>query len=258
MKKIILFFIFVFFISIVYAQPQFPIQVYGGLSKDIPDGTEISFKVGDLEIGSGTIDDNKYGYEPDLVFLEVDDVATSEKEGYAGGDSIDVYIEDVKVLEGMPVEGELINVDITISDSDYNAIVPEDDEDEIIRRIGTGGGCFERWNCTEWTSCINGKQTRDYVYVEDAVRANLKALMFKTNDVFNIGSGIETDVNKIFKLLNEKTDGKAKEEHGPTKPGEQRRSVISYEKAEKLLKWKPTVDLEEGLKRTVDYFRERA
>lgn len=103
----------------------------------------------------------------------------------------------------------------------------------------------------------DGKQTRDYVYVEDAVRANLKALTFETNDVFNIGTGIETDVNKIFKLLNEKTDGKANEEHGPTKPGEQRRSVIRYEKAEKLLKWKPTVDLEEGLKRTVDYFRER-
>lgn len=104
----------------------------------------------------------------------------------------------------------------------------------------------------------DGKQTRDYVYVEDAVRANLKALMLETNDVFNIGTGIETDVNKIFKLLNEKTDGKAREKHGPSKPGEQRRSVISYEKAEKLLKWKPTINLEEGLKRTVDYFRERA
>ena len=54
------------------------------------------------------------------------------------------------------------------------------------------------------------------------------------------------------------TGGKTKEKHGPPKPGEQKRSVISYKKAEKLLGWKPEVKLEEGLKMTVDFFRERA
>jgi len=101
----------------------------------------------------------------------------------------------------------------------------------------------------------DGKQTRDYVYVGDVVRANLKALTFNKNEIFNIGTGIETDVNSIFQLLNKLTNRNAEENHGPAKKGEQRRSVISFKKAEEMLGWKPEVDLEEGLKRTVEFFQ---
>ena len=101
----------------------------------------------------------------------------------------------------------------------------------------------------------DGKQTRDYVYVGDVVRANLKALTFKGNEIFNIGTGVETDVNNIFRLLNKLTDRNVKEKHGPAKKGEQRRSVISFKKAEKILGWKPEINLEEGLKRTVEFFK---
>ena len=103
----------------------------------------------------------------------------------------------------------------------------------------------------------DGKQTRDYVSVIDVVRANLKAIVFEESDIFNIGTGIETDVNKIFKIINEKTGNKAKEKHGPAQKGEQRRSVISYKKAEEVLGWKPVVNLEEGLEKTLDSFREK-
>ena len=103
----------------------------------------------------------------------------------------------------------------------------------------------------------DGKQTRDYVSVIDVVRANLKAIVFEESDIFNIGTGIETDVNKIFKIINEKTGNKAKEKHGPAQKGEQRRSVISYKKAEEVLGWKPVVNLEEGLEKTIDFFREK-
>ncbi|MDZ7291102.1 MAG: GDP-mannose 4,6-dehydratase [candidate division KSB1 bacterium] len=101
----------------------------------------------------------------------------------------------------------------------------------------------------------DGKQTRDYVYVGDVVRANLLALNYPENDYFNIGTGIETDVNTIFHRLNEATGAGMKEYHGPTKEGEQLRSVLSYDKARRLLNWQPKVSLTEGLKETVEWFR---
>jgi UDP-glucose 4-epimerase len=102
----------------------------------------------------------------------------------------------------------------------------------------------------------DGKQTRDYVYVGDVVRANMKALSYKKNDIFNIGTEIETDVNKIFHLLKKHTGSTRQEKHGPAKPGEQQRSVISYKKAKKLLPWQPEINLEQGLEKTVKFFGE--
>lgn len=101
----------------------------------------------------------------------------------------------------------------------------------------------------------DGKQTRDYVYVGDVMRANIKALRYNGNDVFNISTGIETDVNKIFHTLKNFTDSSIQEKHGPAKPGEQQRSVISYKKAKKLLQWEPEINLDQGLEKTVEYFR---
>jgi UDP-glucose 4-epimerase len=103
----------------------------------------------------------------------------------------------------------------------------------------------------------DGKQTRDYVYVGDVVRANLLGLSHEKNDVFNVGTGIETDVNTLFRMINSIVAGGAEEKHGPAKKGEQRRSVINHKKAEKFLGWSPEIELEEGLQRTVDYFRGR-
>ncbi len=101
----------------------------------------------------------------------------------------------------------------------------------------------------------DGKQTRDYVYVADVVRANLLALEYDKSDVFNIGTGIETTVNQIFHLLNELTGASVPEYHGPSKPGEQLRSVLRYDKAKRYLGWEPQVELHEGLQQTVEHFR---
>ncbi|MDP3024596.1 MAG: NAD-dependent epimerase/dehydratase family protein [candidate division Zixibacteria bacterium] len=103
----------------------------------------------------------------------------------------------------------------------------------------------------------DGKQTRDYVYVKDIVDANLLALKYPESDFFNIGTGIETDVNTIFNLLKKKTGSKQKELHGPKKPGEQKRSVLDYSKAKKILGWSPKYDLEKGMEGTVGYFKEK-
>ena len=101
----------------------------------------------------------------------------------------------------------------------------------------------------------DGGQTRDYVYVGDVAAANLAALNHETKHaVFNVGTGIETDVNVLFDHINNLTGGKAKTVHGPAKPGEQRRSVISYRKIERTLGWTPKTALAEGLKKTIEFF----
>lgn len=101
----------------------------------------------------------------------------------------------------------------------------------------------------------DGRQTRDYVYVEDVVESNILALDYPQSDFFNIGTGIETDVNTIFKLLKEKIGSKQKEIHGPPKPGEQRRSVLDYSKAKRLLGWEPKHSLEKGIEKTINYYQ---
>lgn len=101
----------------------------------------------------------------------------------------------------------------------------------------------------------DGLQTRDYTYVGDVVAANLKCLTHQENDVFNIGTAIETDVNTLFDELNALTGGKAKAIHGPGAPGEQRRSVISPRKAKAKLGWEPQTDLRTGLEQTIDFFK---
>jgi len=73
----------------------------------------------------------------------------------------------------------------------------------------------------------------------------------------NIGTGVETSVNELFNMLKE-ISGKddLHEVHGPAKEGEQKRSVLSYNKAEIILGWKPQVKLKDGLARTFNWFKE--
>lgn len=160
----------------------------------------------------------------------------------------------------------------------------------------------------------DGNQTRDFIYISDAVQSNLLALKlilenkkksftdlkeeFKNrikNDVvskgriesknkngnnriekdkntnngiiindiaiFNIGTGIETSVNELFYKLKKITKAKKitnaniKEIHGPQKMGELRRSCLNSNKAKEILGWEPKIDIDQGLKSTVNYFK---
>jgi UDP-glucose 4-epimerase len=109
------------------------------------------------------------------------------------------------------------------------------------------------------TPTINGdgKQTRDYVFVGDVVRANVLALNSKGSNIFNIGTGIETDVNQLFQTLREWLNPACQEHHGPAKQGEQMRSVISSAKIGKELGWVPQIGLSEGLRQTAEYFKRK-
>ena len=103
----------------------------------------------------------------------------------------------------------------------------------------------------------DGSQTRDYTFVGDVVSANVLALDYPKSDIFNIGTGRETDVNALYTKLRNAVGSSAPEKHGPAKAGEQLRSVIDYSKARKILGWEPRVGLDEGIKLTVDFFRRK-
>ena len=101
----------------------------------------------------------------------------------------------------------------------------------------------------------DGTQTRDYVYVGDVVAANLAAIDGPTGS-YNVGTGVETDVNELFRIVAVAAGVDAAADHGPAKAGEQRRSCLDVSKAAASLGWKPTTAFTEGAAETVRYFRE--
>jgi UDP-glucose 4-epimerase len=102
-----------------------------------------------------------------------------------------------------------------------------------------------------------GKQTRDFVYVGDIVRANLLAAQKNVVGEFNIGTGRETDVNTLFKKLAKLTEYKLPEQHAKPAAGEVMRSVLDARKAGKMLDWEPKTQFEEGLAKTVEWFKKK-
>ncbi len=101
----------------------------------------------------------------------------------------------------------------------------------------------------------DGHQTRDYVYVEDVVKANILALEnIDKVGIYNVGTSIEISVNDLFKEINKNFDNKYKEVHGPAKLGEQKTSCLNYEKIKKDMNFIPKTDFSEGIKETYKWF----
>jgi UDP-glucose 4-epimerase len=101
----------------------------------------------------------------------------------------------------------------------------------------------------------SGRQTRDFVFGSDVARANLLAAERDVEGPINIGTGVETDVNRLYALLARAAGSTAAARHADAKPGEQLRSSVDPRRASELLGWTPTVGLEEGLRATVEWFR---
>jgi UDP-glucose 4-epimerase len=100
----------------------------------------------------------------------------------------------------------------------------------------------------------DGKQTRDYVFVGDVVRANVAALETSYVGGINIGTGRETDVVTLYGMLRQRAHSKLEAVHGPAKTGEQMRSSLENSLALGALNWRPEISLEEGLTQTIDYY----
>lgn len=101
----------------------------------------------------------------------------------------------------------------------------------------------------------DGHQERDFVYVDDVVDANICAIAEGDSSAFNIGTGKGTSVNRIFALLKSITRYNGDPVHLPARPGDVYQISLDCGKAERELGWTSQVGLEEGLRRTVQYFR---
>jgi UDP-glucose 4-epimerase len=104
----------------------------------------------------------------------------------------------------------------------------------------------------------DGLQTRDYVFVGDVVNANLAALGRPGFNIYNVGTGVETDVNTLFAHLHRAIGSGPAAAHGPGKAGEQQRSSISSALLERELGIAVATPLADGLARTAEWFRDQA
>lgn len=103
----------------------------------------------------------------------------------------------------------------------------------------------------------DGNQTMDFVYIEDVARSNILALESEvTDDVFNVASGTETSLNELAAALLEVMDSDLQPEYGPErKVNPVSRRLADTAKAERLLGFRATVGLKEGLARLVEWWR---
>jgi UDP-glucose 4-epimerase len=105
----------------------------------------------------------------------------------------------------------------------------------------------------------DGSDTRDYVYVDDVVDAFIRAAGPKGGGQrFNIGTGLETSVRQLHSVIAAALDAPDEPEFHPPRLGELKRSSLDVRLAEMVLGWKPKVKLDDGVARTVAYFRETA
>lgn len=104
----------------------------------------------------------------------------------------------------------------------------------------------------------DGTQTMDFVYIDDVARANiLAARSAVTDEVFNVGSGVETSLNDLAEALSRVFASDLQAEHGPERAVNSiPRRVADTSKAERLLGFKAAVGLDEGLGRLVAWWRE--
>ena len=110
----------------------------------------------------------------------------------------------------------------------------------------------------------DGEQTRDYVHVGDVARANFAAASATLapatgvdSRAFNIGTGVETDVVTLARVLKDVSGGSSNVVHAPARAGEQRRSSVRNDKAARLLSWRPRMTLQDGLRDTYQWFNAR-
>src|SRR5947199_1204264 len=107
----------------------------------------------------------------------------------------------------------------------------------------------------------DGTQSRDFTYVDNAVEANLLACKAPANQVaggvFNIASGHRADLNQTFRLLKTLIGYPGNVEYAPERAGDVRHSLADISRAEKYLGYKPKIEFEEGLSRTIEWYRSK-
>jgi UDP-glucose 4-epimerase len=103
----------------------------------------------------------------------------------------------------------------------------------------------------------DGNQTRDYVFVEDVVKANVLALEGKEG-IYNIGTGKETSVNELVEIFSKVLGREIKSEYAPPRKGEASRISLDGEKAKRELGFVPKFSLPEGIRETIEWYKNQS
>jgi len=101
----------------------------------------------------------------------------------------------------------------------------------------------------------DGKQSRDFVFVDDVVTANIRAALEDNTGVFNIARGTSVTINELVAVLNETLDRDIEPLHGDARPGDIRHSAADISKANESIGFEPGTSFEEGIERTVEWFQ---
>ena len=101
----------------------------------------------------------------------------------------------------------------------------------------------------------DGTQTRDFVFVDDVVSAFVAARERGSGELINVGSGRELSVNELYAKLAQLTNARFEPVYAAARPGELQRIVVDPSKAGRELGWSPQIDLDDGLKQTVAWFK---
>jgi nucleoside-diphosphate-sugar epimerase len=107
----------------------------------------------------------------------------------------------------------------------------------------------------------DGSQSRDFTHVDNVVQANLLACKAPASEVagrvFNVATGTRIDLNEMFGVLKKLTGYPGEVKHGPERAGDVKHSLADLSRSEKHLGYRPQVNFEEGLRRTIDWYRSR-
>lgn len=119
--------------------------------------------------------------------------------------------------------------------------------------------CSQMLTGVQSTLFGNGQKTRDYLYVEDVVAANLLALDGAgAGEVFNLGWGREITDLQVFDAVRKALGKNAEPQYASKRPGELVRIALDSSKAARLLRWSPRVPFEDGIRRCAEYYRQCA
>ena len=108
----------------------------------------------------------------------------------------------------------------------------------------------------------DGEQSRDFTYIENVVQANLLAAeaelpQGRNSAVCNVGCGERHTLNELLETLGDMIGTPAQARYGPERPGDVRHSLADISRAGDLLGYEPTIGFREGLRRTLEWYRQR-
>lgn len=105
----------------------------------------------------------------------------------------------------------------------------------------------------------DGSTTRDFTYVENVIQANLAAAFVTDKNafgkVFNVGYGATTSLNTLYDLITSELGSKLKPEYAPERKGDIKDSFANIDRARQILNYAPTIDIKQGVKLTVDWYK---